>query len=113
MLSLLITVLLAGLFALFATQNTQVADLNFGGYVIKGLPMYLIILVPLVLGLLASYFIYVAYSLSTRLTINEQKDKIRRLSQEKAEITKKFHKLELELTSLKAKNGEAVDEDSI
>ncbi len=112
MLTLVITVILAGAFALFATQNTTSVDVNFGNYVLQ-MPLFLVVIVPLILGLLASYFIYVAYSLSLKLTISEQKDELKKVKEENTDLTKKVHKLELENTKLESQNGHSVDEDSI
>lgn len=112
MLTLVVTVALAGAFALFATQNTTVVAVNIGNSILN-MPLYLVVIVPLLLGLLASYFIYVAYTLSLKLTISEKKDEVKRLKEENANLTKEVHKLELENTKLKSKNGKPVDEDSI
>jgi len=112
MLILLTTVVLGIAFALFAVQNTAPASLRFGEYIIENIPIYLIVLIPLLLGLTVSYFIYLARDLSANLTSNEQKDKIKQLKRDLAEETKKAHKLELENTKFKAKTGD-FDEDSI
>jgi uncharacterized membrane protein YciS (DUF1049 family) len=77
------------------------------------MPLYLVIIVPLILGLLASYIIYVMYSLSLKLTISEQKDKLKKIKEENTDLTKRAHKLELENTKLTSQNGHDVDEDSI
>jgi regulatory protein YycI of two-component signal transduction system YycFG len=89
-----------------------VVDLNFGGYVVPNVPLYLVILIPLIIGLFTSLIIHTAKDLSQKLTINEQKDKIKKLEDENAEIVKKLHKQELENTKMKAERGE-FDEDSI
>lgn len=112
MLILLTTVVLGVAFALFAVQNTVPASLRFGAYILEGIPIYLVVLIPLLLGLIVSFFIYLARDLSASLTINEQKDKIKNLKKHLADALKKDHKLELENTKLKAKTGE-FDEDSI
>ncbi len=113
MLTLVVAVIMAGLFALFATQNTGSIQINLGSYVLPKFPIYAAILIPLIIGLLASYFIHIMYYLSLRLTINEQKDELKKFKRENADLTKDLHKLELENTKLKNKNGKPVDEDSI
>lgn len=113
MLMLVITVLLAAGFALFATQNTGTVEINIGSYTLQDLPIYLLILIPLAIGLLASYFIHIAYYLSQKLTIREQKEEISELKEKNAELMKSVHKLELENTKLKGKNGNKFDEESI
>lgn len=114
MLTLVITVVLGLAFALFAVQNTQTVDLNFGSYYLPNVPLYLVALFPLLMGLLASLIIHTIKDLMSGITIDEEKKEIKRLTRENAELTKQAHKLELENTKLKAKNGEEeFDEDSI
>ena len=47
------------------------------------------------------------------MTINEQKDEIKRLKKEIAEVTKDAHKFQLENTKIKSENEEPEDADSI
>jgi uncharacterized integral membrane protein len=113
MLALISAVVLAGAFALFATQNTGSVQINFGRYVLPNIPTYAAILIPLIIGLLASYFLHIMYYLSLKLTISEQEDELKKLKMENVDLAKDLHKLELENTKLKNKNGKPVDEDSI
>ena len=114
MFTLVITVILAVAFALFATQNTHTVDINFANYVLPSVPLYLVVLASLALGLFSAFIIYIVKDLSSRLTISEQKDESKKLRSEVTELTKEVHKLELENTKLKAKAGEdEFDEDSI
>ncbi len=113
MVTLLSAVTLGILFAIFATQNTGPVSLNFGNFVISSVPVYLIILVPLLIGLLLALFFHLAKDLSQSLTINEQKDEIKKDKQDLAEITKSSHKFEVENAKIKTENGEPTDENSI
>lgn len=113
MLVLVITVVVGFAFALFATQNTQGALLNIERYTLENVPVYLIALIPLLVGLLLAYLIHAAKTLSQGLTISELNDKNKELENNLAEITKKAHKLELENTKLKTKLGEPQDENSL
>lgn len=112
MLTLLVTVVLAIVFAVFATQNTGSTTINLGSYSFQNIPTYLIVLLPLLIGLSFSFVIHLLKSLTNKLTINKSKNEIKTLKDELAEVTKEVHKLELENTKLKAKTGE-FDEDSI
>lgn len=112
MLTLVLTVILAGVFALFATQNTGSVEVHISNQLVN-MPLYLVVIVPLILGLLASYFVHMAYSLSLKLTLSEQKDELTKLRDENASLTKDLHKTELENAKIKNKNGKPVDEDSI
>jgi hypothetical protein len=101
------------IFAIFATQNTGSVSLNFGDYVLNNIPTYLVVLTPLLIGLALALLFHIARDLSQKLTINEQKDDIRNLKKQLAEVTKIAHKYQLESTKLKSENGSPVDEDSI
>ena len=100
-------------FAFFATQNTDLVSINFAGYVLSNIPLYLIVLLPLLIGLLISFLLHMAKDLSSGLTINEEKNKVKNLKKELAEVTKEAHKLEIENAKLKAETGESTDENSI
>lgn len=112
MLMLLLTVILGVVFAIFATQNVGLTTIYFGNFSLQSVPIYLIALIPLLIGLSVSFVVYLIKSLSDSMTISEDKDEISRLKEELAEVTKEAHKLELENTKFKAKTGE-FDEDSI
>jgi len=113
MVTLLTAVVLGILFAIFATQNTGPVTLNFGNYIIPSIPVYLITLIPLLIGLLLALFFHLAKDLSQGLTINEQKDEIKKDKKDLAEITKSSHKFEVENAKIKTENGEPTDENSI
>ncbi len=113
MLMLLITVVLGVFFAIFATQNTGSITLNFGDYILPNVPTYLAVLIPLLIGLLLGFFIYTFKSLSQNMTISEDKDRIKNLKKDLAEVAQRAHKLELENTKLKVESGRKNDENSI
>lgn len=113
MFTLLTTVFLGILFAIFATQNSGPVTLNFGNYILKEVPIYLVTLVPLLIGTLLTFFLHLAKDLSQRMTINEDKGRIKNLKIQLAEITKVAHKLELENTKFRNEVGKVKDENSI
>ena len=113
MLILVFTVLLATVFALFATQNTTSVSLTFLGYAIPNIPVYLAVLFPFLIGLLVSFLFHMAKDLSSSLTINEEKGRIKNLKKELAEVTKQAHQFEIENAKLKTQTGEPDDENSI
>jgi uncharacterized integral membrane protein len=113
MLTLLVTVVLGILFAIFATQNTGFVTISFGGYVMQGIPIYLVVLTPLLIGTVLSFLLHLAKDLSQSITISEEKSRILNLKKQLAEITKTAHKLEIENTKLKNESGKGKDENSI
>ncbi len=113
MVTLFIAVTLGILFAAFAIQNTNPVTLNFGNYILPSMPTYLVVLIPLLIGLLLAFFLHINKDLSQRLTINEQKDEIKNFKKSLAEITKSAHQLEIENVKLKNENGTPEDENAI
>jgi uncharacterized integral membrane protein len=113
MLMLITTVAVGIVIAVFATQNTESIPLDFGGSTIQNVPVYLIALIPLIVGLAIAFFIHTAKELSQSLTISELKDENKNLEEELAEVTKRAHKLEIDNAKLKTELGEPEDENSI
>jgi len=111
--TLLIAVGLGVLFAIFGTQNTIPVTLHFAGRTLPNIPLYLAVLVPLLIGLILALLFHIFRDLSQSLTINEQKDEIKRLKKEIAEVTKDAHKFQLENTKIKSENETPADADSI
>jgi len=54
MITLILLVLAAIAAAFFATQNTGMASLTFASYHLRGIPMYLVVLVSILIGMLLS-----------------------------------------------------------
>ena len=100
-------------FALFATQNTSVVEVNFGHFYIPDIPIYLVVLIPLVIGLFAAFLIYITKDISAEIITTKLEKEAKVAKAENTELVKRVHKLELENTKLKAKLGEDFDEDSI
>lgn len=113
MLTLLVAIVVGTVLAIFATQNTEVVSLHWVGYSVANIPIYLAVLVPLSVGLLVAYMLHVARDLSQRLIISEEKDRIKNLKTQLAEVTKLAHKLELENIKLKTGKDGQKDENSL
>ncbi len=113
MVTLLTAVTLGILFAIFATQNTGPVTVNFGGFIISSVPVYLIILIPLLTGLTLALLFHIVKDFSRSRTINKQKEENKNLKKALAETTKSAHKLEIENVKIKTENGEPEDENSI
>lgn len=108
---MLVTAILLGiLFSVFATQNTNTIPIYFGDYTLPGIPVYVAILVPLLIGSLLMFLINLLKDLSQKMTIHEQTDKIKDYKKDLAEATKRAHKLELENVKMKLKNGDTDEE---
>ncbi|WKZ25501.1 MAG: hypothetical protein QY322_03890 [bacterium] len=110
---LFLAALLGILFSIFATLNTSPIILNFGYFTLPNVPVYLAILVPVLLTLVASLGVQIIRNLTSTLKIKSQKNTIKSLKRELAEVTKKCHKLELENAEFKNEVGEPTDTNSI
>lgn len=83
------------------------------GYYIPNIPIYLVILIPVLLALSFCAFVQIIRNLSSSYTIKHQRKLINGLKRDLAEVTKELHKLELENAKFKNELGEPQDEDSI
>lgn len=100
--------------ALFATQNTQGVSITLAGYTFTDLPMYLIVLGTLLIGIVISWIISLAGSISSLLTIHGKESAIKETKKELTDLTKRIHELELENTKLLVETGKSsVDEESL
>lgn len=111
---LVFTVLFASAVAYFATQNTRPIEIHIANYSFTGLPLYFIVLVSLLVGLLFSWLITFIQSISSTFTLHDRENALRETKRSNAELLKRVHQLELENTRLKAKTGkEETDEKSL
>lgn len=100
-------------FSVFATQNVSLITLYFLGYNIHNIPVYLVVLLPVLLSLLFCAFVQFIRNISSNHIIKHQKKLISGLKRDLGEVTKELHKLELENAKFKNELGEPQDEDSI
>jgi uncharacterized integral membrane protein len=112
MATLLVTVALGVAFAIFSTQNTEPVSVNLVFMQIPAVPLFLVVLIPLLVGLLTSFLIHSISSIASSIAMDEHEREIKGTKEENAELAKRVHKLELENTKLKAKLGEEFDEES-
>lgn len=105
--------ILATLFAFFATQNTSTVTLNFGNYVLPNIPLYFVVLVSFLIGLLLAFTLHIIKDLSASLTISGERGKVKKLKGELTDVTKTAHQLEIENAKLKTQKGVPDDENSI
>jgi uncharacterized integral membrane protein len=103
-------VLFGILSAFFATQNASYVTIALASYTFKNVPLYLVVLISLLLGLLLSSLISVVNALSSSLTIHGKNVKIKETKQTLADVTKHIHQLELENERLKTKYDDRVND---
>ena len=113
MLILFLAIVLSIIFSIFATQNTGQITLFFYNFSLPNIPIYLVVLASALVAFILSLIFQLIKNLSTGLTISSQKTKVNELKKELAEVTREFHKIELENAKYKAELGEPDDENSI
>jgi lipopolysaccharide assembly protein A len=113
MTKLIIFGIVAILFAVFATQNTESVTVWFFEYNVPYVPVYMLVLSSVFFGLILSWIITFVQSVSAGMTIRGKENKIRATEKEVADLTRRVHQLELENTRLKAGVKEDGDEDSL
>lgn len=115
MLALILFVVFGIAFSLFATQNTGPISISFGSQnVFHNIPLYLAILLSVAVGLVFGTIFYFVKAISGQLTVRKLKQELERSHDEAIELTKRVHKLELEITKIKTKNGDVdYDDQSI
>ncbi len=110
MLTLIILLVFGSGMIYLAFQNTAHVTLTFLTYTFPNMPLYLVILGSMLVGVLLSYIMYLANSISTFFTIHGKDNKIKESEKDVTQLTKKTHELELENESLK-KDSPAADPD--
>lgn len=114
MISLVLIVLFGLVFGYFATQNTQAVTLTFWEYSVPGVPLYWVVIGSLATGLLLTTIVGLITAWSAKHTIHKKEHELKKAEEEKTELTKRVHKLELENVKYKTESGtEDTDENSI
>lgn len=111
---LIFTLLFAVPVAIFATQNTQTVNVNLFQSIYPSVPLYLIVLITLLIGVIFSWLIHVVDIFYSSW---ELRNKVNALKQEKKknlDLAKKLHELEIETAEMKGKyRPDEVDEKSL
>jgi uncharacterized integral membrane protein len=102
MLVLLIAVAFGLAVGYFATQNTTPVTIRLGDYALEEVPLYVVMVGSLLAGLLIAWILYIARTVSSRLTIAGKDKAVRRSRQTVAELEQRVRDLELENERLRA-----------
>jgi uncharacterized integral membrane protein len=114
MIALILFIAFGLLFSYFATLNTGSVTVNFGFYLLKNIPVYILVLSSVGLGLLFASLFYLIKSISYKFSFGQKNKELREKNREITDLTKELHELEIENARLKTKSGtETADEDSI
>lgn len=111
MLALLLYIAFGLIFGYFATLNTANVSVYFGSSSLENVPMYMLILLSFGIGVLFATLFYLVKLFSLQRLLNKKDKESMAYDKEIAELTKTSHKLEIENTRLKTKNGVTKEDD--
>jgi len=102
MLSLIIIFIFGLTVAFFATQNTGNVDVVLANSPIPDVPLYLVVLISIILGLLMGWFISIVSSISSFFRLRGKDAKIQQTQSSVHNLEKKVHDLEIENERLRS-----------
>lgn len=101
MFAIILLVVLALGFGYFAIQNAQQTTIMLTGYAFPSVPLYVVIGITLLLGLLFSWILSLVNGLSTSMKLRGKEHTIKDANKNVSELTKKVNELEVENAKLK------------
>jgi uncharacterized integral membrane protein len=101
MVALVIAVIFGLGIGYFATQNITPITIQFADYVVEGVPLYAVILGSLLVGLFMAYLLYLARSVSSKLTMHGENHADTRVRQAVANLERRVDRLESENARLR------------
>ncbi len=75
--------------------NFQLISVNLGFYVAKDIPLFYVIIISMLVGLMLSYLIYLVHSISHSFVLHGKNNEIKKNKKEALELTKRVHQLEI------------------
>jgi uncharacterized integral membrane protein len=105
MLVLIVGVIFGLAIGYFATQNTTPVTIRVAEYAFEDVPLYLVIVGSLFVGLFTAWILYLARSVSSRLTVYEKDQAVRRARQTTADLEMRVQELQAENVELKTNHS--------
>lgn len=94
---LLILLLIIGSGLVYISKyNFMLVSVNFGSFIIYGIPLFYVIIGSTLFGLILSYLVHLVNSISTSFTLRGKNNMIKKEQETVLELTKRVHQLELE-----------------
>jgi uncharacterized membrane protein YciS (DUF1049 family) len=104
---------LALAFGYFATQNTQTISVTLANQTLPNIPLYIVLGVTFLIGLIFSWIISLFGSLASALEIRGKDHKIKDAKNTIHEMTRRANQLELENATLKKQKDKGQDNTSL
>lgn len=87
--------------AYFATQNTGLVHILLGSYLLRDIPLYVIVIGSILLGVFISWLISLVDTFSSAFTIHGKESEIKKMQKVIDELRQESHEQEIEITHLK------------
>jgi uncharacterized integral membrane protein len=101
MLVLIVGVIFGLAIGYFATQNITPVTIRIAEYTLEEVPLYLVAMGSLFIGLFIAWILYLARSVSSRITIYGRDQAVRKARRTAADLEMRVQELEAENTQLK------------
>ena len=95
MLIIILSLIVGSLLVYVSKYNFQPVSVNLGFTVFSGIPLFYVIIVSLVIGLILSYLASLIQSISTSFILHGKNVEIKKNKDEVLELTKRVHQLEI------------------
>ena len=105
MLILILSLIVGSLLVYVSKYNFQPVSVNLGFTVFSGIPLFYVIIVSLVIGLVLSYLVSLIQSISTSFILHGKNVEIKKNKGEVLELTKRVHQLEIKNEKLGKDSG--------
>ena len=108
MLTLIVLLVLGLVLGIFAIQNNSSVTLHYGGYVMSGIPLYMVVIGSMLIGVAISWILSLFGMASTAMQLSGKNRTIRQYSDRTNALEEKMHNLEIENERLKGDTHEEV-----
>lgn len=105
MLILILSLIVGSLLVYVSKYNFQPVSVNLGFTVFSGIPLFYVIIVSLMVGLVLSYLAALIQSISTSFILHGKNVEIKKNKGEVLELTKRVHQLEIKNEKLGKDSG--------
>lgn len=113
MLGLIVTIIFSLEVAYFALQNSSGVPLRFVNYQLTGIPIYIVVIVSILAGVLISWFISALNSASYFMSLRSKDSTINRDKKEMQEMKIRLKNLEVENEKLRDQKRPIVKDDRV
>lgn len=105
MLILILSLIVGSLLVYISKFNFQPVSVNLGFAVFSGVPLFYVIIISLVIGLVLAYLFSLVQSISTSFVMHGKDAELKKNKGEVLELTKRIHQLEIKNEKLGKDSG--------